>query len=302
MKKLFTLLLVVSMAFASFAQRTAVEGIELDFTKFRAEVGDTLLPGNWANATGASIYNWSGGNGYILGTNAYGDQGYGQVFEVTEPYAIGSAIFWIAYREGEVGDVEFTVWDFSTGEVGDVLGSKLVSMDEIAPTTSLSEAYTVTFDEVINVTGDYLIGADLSGLSAFEAEVYEFAQVSSKDGDGAEGGLVYTQNADGDWECLFDMYEIDFDAGIFPIIGEGSSVEESSNNFTVNAYPNPFTNEITISNPKVERVVVYNLIGQEVLNTRVIGNTVNTSNLSSGVYVVSFEGNGERAIRKMIKQ
>ncbi|HZJ74699.1 MAG TPA: T9SS type A sorting domain-containing protein [Perlabentimonas sp.] len=70
----------------------------------------------------------------------------------------------------------------------------------------------------------------------------------------------------------------------------------------VNAYPNPFTDKISISNAKVERVVIYNLIGQEVMNARVNGNTVDTSELLGGVYVVSFEGDGERVIRKMIKQ
>ena len=70
----------------------------------------------------------------------------------------------------------------------------------------------------------------------------------------------------------------------------------------LSAYPNPFTNHISVSS-NVERVVVYNLIGQEVLNVRNTNSKIITSDLSSGVYVVSFEGmNGERAIRKMIKQ
>ncbi|MDD4673324.1 MAG: T9SS type A sorting domain-containing protein [Bacteroidales bacterium] len=77
----------------------------------------------------------------------------------------------------------------------------------------------------------------------------------------------------------------------------------STNQFdNLAAYPNPFTDKISVNNAKVERVVIYNLIGQEVMNARVNGNTVDTSELLGGVYVVSFEGDGERVIRKMIKQ
>jgi hypothetical protein len=88
---------------------------------------------------------------------------------------------------------------------------------------------------------------------------------------------------------------------IFNADGVGISTNQFNN---LKAYPNPFTTEITISDAsKVDRVVVYNLIGQEVMNVKVTNNTINTSDLSRGVYVVAFEGeNGERAIRKMIKR
>lgn len=87
---------------------------------------------------------------------------------------------------------------------------------------------------------------------------------------------------------------------IFNADGVGISTNQFNN---LKAYPNPFTNEITINNASVERVVIYNLIGQEVMNVRNTNNKVITSDLSSGVYVVAFQGaNGERAIRKMIKR
>ncbi|MDD2279835.1 MAG: choice-of-anchor J domain-containing protein [Bacteroidales bacterium] len=86
-------------------------------------------------------------------------------------------------------------------------------------------------------------------------------------------------------------------------IYNSDAVGISTNQFdNLKAYPNPFTNEIKV-NSNVERVVVYNLIGQEVMNVKMTNNTINTSDLSSGVYVVAFQGaNGERAIRKMIKR
>lgn len=74
---------------------------------------------------------------------------------------------------------------------------------------------------------------------------------------------------------------------------------------TIRAYPNPFDSYITITNAeKVKRVVVTNLIGQKVMIFNSNGEaTVNTSELRSGIYLITFEGqNGQSTIRKMIKK
>ncbi len=71
------------------------------------------------------------------------------------------------------------------------------------------------------------------------------------------------------------------------------------------AYPNPFTNQITISNTEnVQRVVITNLVGQQVMDVRLNGETeINTDDLSEGVYLVTFvANNGEKLVKKMIKQ
>ncbi|MFO8023195.1 MAG: endonuclease [Perlabentimonas sp.] len=70
-------------------------------------------------------------------------------------------------------------------------------------------------------------------------------------------------------------------------------------------YPNPFTNSITITNAEdFERVVITNLVGQEVMNIKLKGETeVNTAALSKGVYFITFVTNyDERLVKKMIKQ
>ncbi|HDP55616.1 MAG TPA: T9SS type A sorting domain-containing protein, partial [Bacteroidetes bacterium] len=72
----------------------------------------------------------------------------------------------------------------------------------------------------------------------------------------------------------------------------------------VKAYPNPFNDYITVSNSTmVKRVTVTNIIGQTVLDINYTGEPINTSVLSTGVYLISFEGiNGERMVQKMIKK
>ena len=71
-------------------------------------------------------------------------------------------------------------------------------------------------------------------------------------------------------------------------------------------YPNPFSNEITIINAdKVKYVTITNTIGQCVMSITLTGSTqtINLSELNSGVYLVAFDDiNGERIVRKMIKK
>ncbi|MDD4672415.1 MAG: T9SS type A sorting domain-containing protein, partial [Bacteroidales bacterium] len=73
------------------------------------------------------------------------------------------------------------------------------------------------------------------------------------------------------------------------------------------AYPNPFTNTIWIENVEnASRIVIFNLIGQQVINvdlTNTNRTEINTDNFLSGVYFVTIINNqGQKAVRKMIKK
>lgn len=72
----------------------------------------------------------------------------------------------------------------------------------------------------------------------------------------------------------------------------------------LSVYPNPFGNQISVRNAEgVNRVVITNLIGQVVMDIPLTSETINTADLGKGVYMITFIAeNGERAIRKMIKQ
>jgi hypothetical protein len=72
----------------------------------------------------------------------------------------------------------------------------------------------------------------------------------------------------------------------------------------VRLYPNPFTDEITVSNPAaVRHIQIMNAAGQKVKDIAVGGKTISTGELSSGVYFVTIETTtGEKAVYKMIKK
>ena len=73
-------------------------------------------------------------------------------------------------------------------------------------------------------------------------------------------------------------------------------------NFKV--YPNPFNNRIMIdNNDKLTRVVVLNIAGQKVIDRKYPEHTISTSNLVSGVYVISmFTEDGLVKTERMVKR
>ncbi|MDY0198233.1 MAG: DUF5018 domain-containing protein, partial [Tenuifilaceae bacterium] len=133
-------------------------------------------------------------------------------------------------------------------------------------------------------------------------------------------GVVYVDDDMYDYAGVFEMgkrYDItgighfSFDyAKILPRFA--SDVELVSSVGTVwgesiSAYPNPFTNTLTIDNiENASRIVIVNLIGQQVMSINLNGvnrKEISTSELATGVYLVTIVNNqGQKAVRKMIKR
>ena len=67
-------------------------------------------------------------------------------------------------------------------------------------------------------------------------------------------------------------------------------------------YPNPTKNNLFIEttlNGNIN-VSIVNMLGKEVINTEVINNTVNLSNLTSGIYIVKITEEGKTSTKKLI--
>jgi len=76
---------------------------------------------------------------------------------------------------------------------------------------------------------------------------------------------------------------------------------------TLEVFPNPFKNIITINNAsRVNHLIVNNIIGQRLIDMQLNGSesiTIPTDELPKGVYLMIFQTkNGERVIRKMVKE
>ncbi|HEX8269971.1 MAG TPA: T9SS type A sorting domain-containing protein [Flavobacterium sp.] len=71
----------------------------------------------------------------------------------------------------------------------------------------------------------------------------------------------------------------------------------------LSVYPNPVVDGklfITSSSNESKSVVVYDILGKQVVNTIVTDQAVNVSNLKGGVYIVKITENGNTATRKLI--
>ena len=68
-------------------------------------------------------------------------------------------------------------------------------------------------------------------------------------------------------------------------------------------YPNPFTNEIFISNPElVKSIEIMDIAGKKLQNTVFKGKSILTENLGNGFYFVTVEGfDGEKVVFKVVK-
>lgn len=67
-------------------------------------------------------------------------------------------------------------------------------------------------------------------------------------------------------------------------------------------YPNPTKNNLFIEtalNSDIN-VSIVNMLGKEVVNTKVVNNTVNVSNLTSGIYIVRITEEGKTSTKKLI--
>ena len=71
----------------------------------------------------------------------------------------------------------------------------------------------------------------------------------------------------------------------------------------LNVYPNPVTNgklNITSNSGADKTVVIYDILGKQVLSTAVINDVVNVSTLNAGVYIVKITEAGNIATRKLV--
>ncbi len=73
----------------------------------------------------------------------------------------------------------------------------------------------------------------------------------------------------------------------------------------LSVYPNPVTNgklSITSDSNDSKAVVIYDVLGKQVLSTVVTNQVVNVSDLTSGVYIVKITEEGKTATRKLVIQ
>ena len=70
-------------------------------------------------------------------------------------------------------------------------------------------------------------------------------------------------------------------------------------------YPNPLTGNIlniTSNSNAAKKVAIFDVLGKQVLNTTTVNGTVNTGNLTAGIYLVKVTEEGKTATKKLVVQ
>ena len=88
-------------------------------------------------------------------------------------------------------------------------------------------------------------------------------------------------------------------------LSELTGIKENTVNATINVYPNPVKENLTVeTNSNTEqRLEILNLIGQTIYTTYINKKaTINTSVFAKGVYILKLSSDKETVVRKFIKE
>lgn len=263
------------------------------------------------------------GAGYICGTNAYGDIGKYQRFDLNpnfENFLYGFiAQFGVMEIVGEPDTLDMVVRAIGAqGEPGNLLFFMKVPTSQI-DTSALGIHNVYRLLSPIPVPPSFFIGFEWPTTANDVFAIY-----SDKNGEGDGANRVWERFNDGSFNDFGTVlnpnfsWNIDVDLWISALYIQGPEVgikeagEAIPTKYALyQNYPNPFnpTTNIRLDLPENAKVklMIYNILGQEVL-TVYKGHlpqgshifSINAANLASGVYFYRVEANKFSALKKMM--
>ncbi|MDD4671379.1 MAG: T9SS type A sorting domain-containing protein [Bacteroidales bacterium] len=158
--------------------------------------------------------------------------------------------------------------------------------------------YDVTFT-VQNTSGDLIENAEIF-VDTFDPIVTN------------EAGVAILSCPEGTYSYQVRLEEYNTSEGEFTVIDQNIDVSVvmvpsgiSDEEFlSIKLYPNPFNNEIKISDPElITRAIITSISGQKIMDINLEGtDTINTQKLTPGVYLIRlYTQNSESKIYKMVK-
>lgn len=205
---------------------------------------------------------------------------------------------WVMITDQTSGDL------FAAENADEVLSYPSVVHHNGNDARGLEKTFNGTDWVLIDVIGDPNSGIDfdVAGVTAGTKDHTIVRKSNVKVGNTNWAASAGTNDEDSEW-IVYDIDTFDYlgdhevaTSAAVPVWGK-----------TINAYPNPFSHTLWLDNVQnARRVVVVNLIGQQVVNLELNGDSrvsLPTEKLPNGVYLLSIEGNdGERTVRKVIKK
>ncbi|WP_084399630.1 polysaccharide lyase family 7 protein [Pseudotamlana agarivorans] len=212
---------------------------------------------------------------------------------VGSPYAFDDVVtadfYWAA--DASVGEASIT-FDLGCNRDLTEIGIHFLKAD--ARTTKFDVAVSndegATYTNVITAQDSYATGYTVDDEQKFDLT-------------GSNGRYVkiigHGNSANSGWTSIAEVH----------IYGENGSCSTLStgdvhaNNNALSIYPNPASNVINIANAKdFETVEIYNLVGKLVSKQAIPGNSMDISNLKSGLYIFKFSGKNNTVNKRVIKK
>jgi hypothetical protein len=307
MKKLYFLAVSLLLGAGAIAQTTVT-------SHFEGALADPQNPQ-------VGIYTWGPGNGYVSGTNTYGDKVIVQLFDSNYGVSGAGTVDNVKLHINAIADagdgtlVTVGIWENNSGTPGTLLGSadiEIASIDTSAANlqvitdgTAAQGIYNlnVTFGTPVVIPANQSYFAGITLPTAAEAAngdtvvvtttiqegSYQFADAST------HAGAVDASDA----FASYGASSIAIANAIFPTMTFTSGIAE--NNLDITVYPNPAENVLNIDAAEsLSSVKVIGMDGRVVIDADVNGNTtsIDVSGLEAGSYyyeVVSVNGDVSRS-------
>ena len=241
--------------------------------------------------------------GYWGGTNSVGITEIVERFSINGDEILDGVSFGVGKLVTNNNNSRITVKVYD----GDTYPTNLLYSKEVIIDNWAENAMNfVSFDQMVEPSGDFFVGFELSGINADDTFVIF---QSLREYEDAANHLYLRQN--GRWESFSSLNTqnyamvnvMELVACNYSFITDTPTVEQPKN---VWLYPNPTSGELNLESDKridVENVVVYNLIGQEietsVIKTDNFRVKLNLRGKTAGVYFVRFPYGNTFVTRKV---
>ncbi len=317
MKRIIFSVLALGLSMGLMAQKT-FDGAEPINGKLANTVksGNVVYPESFedcASIDNPMIYTQDGQSLYLAmtGTNAFGDLAYGQRYTGSYQVTGVAAVVTNIAVDGTEEDLRAMIVDMN----GNELASATFSTADLPQSVEdfVFDLVQVDFASPVSAS-DFLAAFEVAPFSYNENNeiignltIIGSTEIGCSSGDMSYSYSVLSEGAPYEWVSIFEAWGgaeggVDLDVMIFPVVS-GVGLTEAEVNSLSYVYPNPAKEEVMLaSSVNVEKVEIYNVLGQVVYSANVNANSVkvNTADFAAGNYVVKMYTEGGVATKKLV--
>ncbi len=260
-------------------------------------VGNWLLNPDGGNSQ-TGVYTWGAGNGYVMGRNAYDDNGWADKVTFSQSgKELKEVIYFFGAAKG-TGNIRLKVWGQATGgepNNSNVMASSTIGISTITP--AQGKVWTLSPRPALN--GNFFVGFDHPTTGGTGDTVALFSTPKTT-------ATMWAYESTPAWTAL-STYSVNHSAAIIPIAcniitGEEEALVEVPE---IKVFPNPSNGEVKILMPKsnMSEIYVLNMLGEIVYNYSGFQKnylTIDLKDRPNGVYFVKVKIGEQVSTQKIV--